>query len=103
MNGTEGQEKRALQELRKELLEGGYIAHETASGITRQIIGQGLGSLTDNQRDVYRWYIELLFENDEVLCRRCQSPITDLPMNERYMLIRTGYCPLCDYRMGKND
>jgi len=44
MNGTEGQEKRALQELRKELLEGGYIAHETASGITRQIIGQGLGA-----------------------------------------------------------
>ena len=93
MDGTEGQEEREQQELLKELMDDGYISHDVALGVTRQIIGRGLKSLSDAQRDVYRQHIEPLFNDDEIICRRCQDPVTDLPLNERYTLIRPGAAP----------
>ena len=74
-------------------MDDGYISHDVALGVTRQIIGRGLKSLSDAQRDVYRQHIEPLFNDDEIICRRCQDPVTDLPLNERYTLIRPGAAP----------
>ena len=96
-------EEGGLRELLELLLVDGHFVHEAEIGIVKKIIDQGTESLSGGQKDIFNKYIEPKFENSKIICKRCQASIDSLPINERYVLISTGYCPLCDYRLEKDE
>ena len=103
MDIDEIQEEMNLSELLQNLLDDGYIEHDTAIGITKKVIKDGIESLRGDQRTVYGRYVEPIFNNSETKCGRCQETIDSLPTNEKYFLISNGYCSLCESRMTKDD
>jgi hypothetical protein len=103
MDHTEFMEDSQLSELLGELLKDGHITHEVEIGIARKIIAGGFRGLSASQRDIYTKYIEPLLNNETVNCKLCQTTLSDLPTNEKYTLITTGYCPRCNYNLSKED
>src|SRR5687768_750314 len=92
---TEG----GLDALLQVLLLEGEISHAVSAGIARQVIDQGVGSLSAAQERVFRMYV--LEPLCDVPCARCGSA---MPYGEVIGARENGgYCGWCDDQMTEDD
>ncbi|PRX11226.1 UNVERIFIED_ORG: hypothetical protein BCL66_102187 [Martelella mediterranea] len=77
----------------QQLLDGDDIQDADAEGVTRQVIGEGLGSLTPAQRYVFKHGVEEKFP--QPVCEQCGETI---PWSEAYGHIHgQGLCSSCQH------
>jgi hypothetical protein len=86
-------DKEALEFLVQHHLEG------AAAGITRQVIDQGLSSLSEKQLYVFKTEVV-----DEWLIRKCKRCQSDVPGHDLIGVWENdGYCSYCADKMAKDD
>lgn len=70
-----------------------------AMGITKQVLTQGLSSLSERQLDVFKTCVV-----DEWLTRKCKCSNHEVEGHELIFLWENGgYCSRCANRMAKDD
>jgi len=91
------QERADQDEVLRHLVEYEYL-EGAALGIAKQVLDQGITSLSPRQRDVYRMFVEEKYFAME--CERCG---TELPTSEIiFALEEDGLCSWCA-KMKAND
>ena len=82
----------------KQIIDMGRI-DDPALGITKQIVGSGMNSLSERQKYVFDRCI--LKEYVVSSCARCRSNIPWCEMIDAYD--NGGFCGWCDHMMNKDD
>ncbi len=76
-----------------------YELEKASAGITKQVMTDGLNSLSEKQLHVFKTYVV-----DEWLMRKCKCGNHDVEGHELIGLwMNDGYCSRCANRMAKDD
>ena len=86
----------ARNEALTQLIESGELAGARAS-VARQVMGQGLGSLSKRQADIFR---EIA---DEHLLKECPRCHEEIPMDDLVRFSLDGLCYRCAKREAEED
>lgn len=91
-------EKAAYDEFLGQLIEGGDISDPAAEGITKKVIADGEGSLTDKQQYIFNTRVKAVFLRPK--CSLCEQPVEwDIAYEE--MGSSKPRCSSCNYRYEK--
>ncbi len=98
MNWREGFDESLLDKEALEFLVK-YHLGDAAAGITRQVIGKGLNSLSEPQLYVFKTEVV-----DEWLIRKCKRCQNNVPGHDLIGVWENdGYCSYCADKMAKDD